>query len=57
MADEITLEQDVDEALGMLRTAEGDVPDSPAEVSAPEPEDEPEDDEDEDSEMDVGGDA
>jgi hypothetical protein len=54
VADEITLEQDVDEALGSLEAAEADVMDSAGpEASSDEPEDEEDegsdgDDEDED---------
>jgi hypothetical protein len=57
VADEITLEQDIDEVLGLMPTAEGDVLSSPTELSALEPEDEPEDEDDEDDGEDDGGDA
>jgi hypothetical protein len=49
MADEITLEQDVDEVLGGLQTVEADVTGAPAGRSDFEPEDGPEEDEEEHS--------
>jgi hypothetical protein len=54
MADEITLEQDVDEVLGGLQTVEADVTGAPAGRSDFEPEDGPEEDEEEHSDGDDG---
>jgi hypothetical protein len=54
MADEITLEQDLDGVLGGLQAPEGDVVSSPQERSDLGPEDGPEEDEDARSEGDDG---
>jgi hypothetical protein len=52
VADEITLEQDVDEALGLLEAADADVMDSAGPEASS---DEPEDEEDEGSDGDDAG--
>jgi len=54
MADEITLEHDVDEVLGGLQAVEDDVVSPPVESSPFEPEDDPEEDEEERSDGDDG---
>jgi hypothetical protein len=54
VADEITLEQVVDEVLGGVRPVEGDVMSATAEFWDLEPEDGPEEDEEEHSEGDDG---